>query len=112
MTHNHHEELPGYSANQLLKDSCDECEYRGKHIDIAILSLDIEHFEYAWKRAAELGRNGLKDGSYAELPMLKTLWAVQVQFERIGWPIGDFEALKERARLVIIDDMTYHRGTL
>jgi hypothetical protein len=89
MTHAPHEWLPGYSPAQLLHDGCPECETRGQAAAAAIAGLDTASFERAWERAAAWQRDG---GGHpiaaAEIPMLRALWAVQVQLERRGWPTG------------------------
>jgi hypothetical protein len=89
MTHDYHQGLPGYHPDQLLIDGCEECEDRAKHPDHGIAELDAARFRAAWARAAEWQRHGLPSLSSAEAPMLLALWAVQVQLERIGWPIGE-----------------------
>lgn len=94
--HNEHTHLDGYNPAQLLHDGCDECEHRGENVELAIGNLDSERFVLAWERAAELQRHGLRNGSHAELPMLRTLAAVQVKLERHGWPIGVLPTVGER----------------
>lgn len=86
MIHAYHEGLPGYSADQLLHDGCPECEYRAADSDHGIGRLDRENFARAWVRATQTGQ--LRSVSQAELPMLRVLWAVQVQLQRTGVPIG------------------------
>ncbi len=93
MTHAYHDALPGYNSEQILHDGCEECEARGADPYLAITNLDIGRFAQAWARAAELNVNGLTNGSYAELPLLRVLLAVQVQFERIGFPLGFLPSL-------------------
>lgn len=88
MSHDFHEAHPGYSEDQVLHDGCGECEYRGNAVWPAINYLDMDGFAKAWARAAEYERGGLADVSDAEVGLLRTLWAVQVQFERRGVPIG------------------------
>jgi len=100
MAHDYHEGLPGYDPARILHDGCSECEWRARHHDHGINSLDRDSFARAWTRAADWnlrylrGSVGLKL-SNAELPMLSTLWAIQVQLERYGQPIG---TLPVRAR--------------
>jgi hypothetical protein len=73
---------------QILHDSCGECQWRSEHPDAAISHLDVQSFADAWKRAAAWGRDGLADVSHAEVPVLRVLWATAVQFERLGFPVG------------------------
>jgi len=91
MAHDYHEGLPGYDPQQILHDGCGECEQRA-YSDAAhgITQLDRLHFAQAWVRAAEWNQRssvGLSL-SHAELPMLRTLWAIQVQLAGWGQPIG------------------------
>ena len=86
--HGIHELLPGYSEGQLLHDGCEECEDRARARDLGIGALDRPTFLRAWTRAVEFNRQGLADVSAAELPILCALWAVQVQLERLGVPVG------------------------
>ncbi|HZC50882.1 MAG TPA: hypothetical protein VE441_00080 [Mycobacterium sp.] len=89
MSHDYHEKLPGYHAAQLLHDGCRECEQRAKADDHGIANLDVERFERAWHRAVAWQAGGeVGDLSYAEVPMLSALWAVQIQFQRRGVPLG------------------------
>ena len=90
MSHDIHEQLPGYDQRQIWHDGCEECEYRGQRI--AIDTLDTINFERAWARAAEWQQGRLEGSaiSRAEADMLRMLWLVQVQLERRGVPIGTF----------------------
>lgn len=102
MSHTYHEKLPGYDPDQLLHDGCQECESRAKSPTLGIVSLDPERFAHAWTRAARWQQHGLDGVSHAEEPPLLALWAVQVQLERIGHPIGTlpqspFEAVQALA---------------
>lgn len=94
MTHDYHEKLPGYHADQVLHDGCGECEARAKLNSHGIAQLDLDRFRHAWRRAAGVGRGHipLAERSAAEMPMLDALWAVQVQLERVGIPIGEVPA--------------------
>lgn len=90
MSHDYHDALPGYHPDQILHDGCAECEYRGESVERAIVNLDQDRFEQAWRRASdcyrfdgELDRSTL---SNAELPLLRALWALIVQLERRGVP--------------------------
>jgi hypothetical protein len=89
MAHDYHDALPGYSQEQLLHDGCIECEYRAQSSGLGISQLDKPNFYHAWKRAAEWNRNHVSDVSKAEAPMLNALWAIQLQLERRGIPIGE-----------------------
>jgi hypothetical protein len=87
-SHDYHDTLPGFDPAQLLHDGCRECEYRSGLDSHGIQQLDRVNFARAWLRAADWKQRGLPDISQAEAPMLNTLWAVQVQLERWGQPIG------------------------
>ena len=89
MTHSYHEGQPGYSPAQILHDGCAECARRGGDVSLGIASLDPQNFTRAWERATAWNFGGLGDLSEAEMPLLRTLWAVQLQFERLGVPIGE-----------------------
>ena len=86
--HTYHPDLPGYDQAQILHDGCPECEYRSEDIVRTLASLDQPTFARAWQRAGVLQRDGLTNAADAELPLLKVLAAVEVQFERRGWPLG------------------------
>lgn len=86
--HAYHDSLPGYDPAQILHDGCEECEDRAVNVARAIGHLDAGNFERAWVRAAERVTCGLRNVSAAEAPLLNALWAVQVQLERRGVPIG------------------------
>lgn len=88
MSHDYHEALPGFSAGQILHDGCGECEYHAKSGDHGLASLDRERFVLAWERAARWTTGWSPDISYAEMPMLRVLWAVQVQLQNRGVEIG------------------------
>lgn len=88
MSHDYHEQLPGFSPAQVLHDGCRECEHRALRSDHGMASLDTANFARAWSRAAQWNKSGLADVAVAEIPLLSVLWAVQVQLERIGVPIG------------------------
>jgi len=88
MSHDYHAALAGYSEAQILVDGCCECETRSENVAVAIAHLDHEHFIRAWMRATEWNREHLLDLSHAEGPLLNTLWAIAVQLERLGVPIG------------------------
>lgn len=89
--HAWHEQLPGYSPEQILHDGCGECETRAARGDHGISSLDTINFARAWQRAARW--NGVGPDAHAvaaaEVPMLSALWAVQLQLERRGVRIGE-----------------------
>jgi len=92
--HDYHDTLPGYSADALLHDGCAECEQRAgdTRSGHGIAMLDPQRFAHAWTRAAQYFREGLRDITTTEMPMLSALWAVQLQFERLGIPIGHIPA--------------------
>jgi hypothetical protein len=92
MSHDYHVSLPGYSEAQILHDGCGECEARSASLSDAIARLDHANFIRAWMRATQWNRDGLSDLSQAERPLLSTLWAIQLQFERLGVPIGTLPA--------------------
>lgn len=88
--HDYHPGLPGYAPAQLLHAGCGECETRAGALDCGLGSLDMTRFAEAWARAAAWrGENArLADLGRVEVPMLAALWAVQVQLEKFGLPIG------------------------
>jgi hypothetical protein len=86
--HDHHENLPGFSAGQILHSGCGVCEGRSKSSSLGIAYLDRTTFARAWARAAQYNRAGVPDLSLAEMPMLDVLRAVQCQLENYGVPIG------------------------
>lgn len=91
MSHDYHQGLDTYHRDQILHDGCAECEYRAEHPETAIANLDVGNFERAWARAAawQTGNGDARDTlSRAEVPVLRLLWAVQVQLERRGVPVG------------------------
>jgi hypothetical protein len=89
MTHSYHEGRPGYSPDQVLHDGCAECASRGANVALGIASLDPQNFARAWSRAADWHREGVYNVSDAEAGLLRAIWSVQLQLERIGWPIGE-----------------------
>ena len=88
MSHSHHEGHPGFSPAQTLHDGCAECTFRSENVWVAISHLDPVAFAKAWARAAAYERGELADVSRAEVPLLRALWAVQVQLEPRGFAIG------------------------
>jgi hypothetical protein len=86
--HDFHAGQPDYSAAQILHDGCGACSYRSSHPDMAIARLDVDAFAAAWKRAADWQHGSLSDVSEAEVPVLRALWSVEVQMERLGFPVG------------------------
>jgi hypothetical protein len=76
---------------QIWLDGCPECEYLGQHHLQAMGNLDNDRFKKAWKRAVDWKRGDLPPHfiiSDAGLPLLETLWMVQVTLERLGVPPG------------------------
>ncbi len=88
MMHDYHDALPGYEPAQILHDGCNECERRSQLPDHGIADLDLLQFTLAWERAAAWNKRGLDNVSRLEQPALSALWAVQLQLERLGCPIG------------------------
>lgn len=84
MSHDWHENLPGYNPDHILHDGCNECEQRSARRDHGISSLDPANFRRAWARAAQWNEQGLPSISDAETPLLDVLWAVQVQLQHRG----------------------------
>lgn len=84
MSHDYHEGQPGFDPAQILKDGCAECGDRSERLDVAINYLDPVTFAKAWHRATEYGHGELEHASAAEVPLLRALFALQVQFERIS----------------------------
>jgi hypothetical protein len=87
--HDYHEGLPGFSPEQILHTGCAECEFRGKDVSEAIVYLDGRNFARAWKRAADWNTTGAPAICEAEVPLLRVLWSLQLQLERLGIPIGE-----------------------
>ena len=79
MTHDYHEGQPNFSAHQILKDGCAECKQRSENVELAISHMDKFTFIRAWGRAELWARAGLPDGSHAEMPVIRTLRAIQVR---------------------------------
>jgi hypothetical protein len=91
VTHDYHEQLPGFREGQILHDGCGECESRGQELSMAISAMDNVRFIYAWHRAARWNlTSDVLDVSAAERPLLEALWAVQLRLETTcGLPPGD-----------------------
>lgn len=108
MSHDYHQSLPGYHADQLLIDGCGECEHRAKDIERAISNLDYKRFVRAWTRAADQMASTPPSGdrggprSQAEAPMLHALWAIQVHLENRGIPLGTVPGQSVEASLGIV----------
>lgn len=94
MTHTYHEGLPGFDARQILHDGCDECEHRGKDLQMALAHLDNDTFARAWRRAYDdhASNGGGYDAtgplSDCERGLLNVLWGVQVSLQRFGQPLN------------------------
>ncbi len=73
---------------QVLQDHCGECARRAKDVHVAIGHFDPARFAVAWKRAARWQQHGMKGISRNEMPVLLALWAVAVQLEKRGIPVG------------------------
>lgn len=87
MSHGPHESQPGYSPAQLLKDGCGECAARSASPWLAIQHMDTRTFERAWQRAVAFERGQLNDVCETEIPVLRIMWAVALQFERKGFSL-------------------------
>jgi hypothetical protein len=94
VSHDYHPDCPGYNADQILIDGCSECESRAEDVERTLANLDHRRFQQAWLRAADRYASTPPSGerpskcSEAEMPLLRTLWAIQVQLERLGMPLG------------------------
>lgn len=88
MSHDYHQGQENYSSSQLLHDGCEECRQRSKNLDVAIGHLDS--FHVAWQRAFDFGKGRLDDVCRTEAPLLRVLWAIQVQLERDGLQLGEY----------------------
>jgi hypothetical protein len=88
--HDYHDGLPGFHPDQLLHTGCAECEERSARPWVALSYMDNEAFARAWRRASgwQSGAGSGDHISVAEIPLLETLWALQVILERFGVPIG------------------------
>ncbi|HEY5201637.1 MAG TPA: hypothetical protein VIJ31_12105 [Acidothermaceae bacterium] len=89
--HAYHDGLVDFHPDQILHDGCGECEERGENVAFAIGALDTGNFERAWKRACDWSRPIGSDihVSDVERPLLRVLWAIQVQLERRSVRLGD-----------------------
>ena len=82
MSHTYHEGLPGYDARQIWHDGCDECEHRGKDLQIGARASGQRHFARAWRRAYDDhasnggGYEATGDPSHCEMGLLNVLWGV------------------------------------
>jgi hypothetical protein len=94
MSHDYHETLEGFHPDQLYIDGCGECATKSANVERAIAGLDESRFLAAWLRAADQMAHTPPSGdrggerSMSEAPMLHALWAIQVQLERLGVPVG------------------------
>lgn len=89
MAHVYHDALEGYDARQILHDGCDECEARGENLPSALAHMDEDTFSRAWRRAYDIwassgDHRAVGEVSRAEMPLLSTLWGVQVILQRFG----------------------------
>jgi len=83
MSHDYHPQ-----SAPVLHDGCAECAVRGSNAFNAIVNLDPANFARAWNRAAAWQLDGLPDLQDAEVLLLEALKGVQLQMEKLGWPIG------------------------
>jgi hypothetical protein len=101
MTHDYHENLPGYDQRQIWFDGCAECESRGKHAADCLGTLDSLRFRRAWQRAADwnwIDPPDIGPVSNAERPLLNLLWRFQVVLEReCRLPIGVLPSYRDEA---------------
>jgi hypothetical protein len=88
MTHAPHNTTPYFHTAQILCDGCDECEELSMHPAQVIQQMSKQEFIDAWGRAIDHERHGSVNASYAEIPVLQVLWAVAVQLEKRGVPLG------------------------
>lgn len=79
--HAFHDELPGYSPQQVLVDGCAVCEARSKDPRRAIAHMDRERFARAWRRALQSEREGLTDISDAEALLFDVLGPIALKVE-------------------------------
>jgi hypothetical protein len=90
-SHASHPSLPGYDPFQIWCDGCQECELRSRALPMSMMELDAQRYREAWMRAFwwQHDDDTSLHLSQAEMPLLKTLWAMQVALERFfGWPVG------------------------
>jgi len=86
--HIYHEALAGYDERQILHDGCQECEYRGKHLDSALYHMDSSTFRRAWQRAYDLhSADGKHENvgqvSNCERELLDVFWGIRVRLEKL-----------------------------
>lgn len=100
VTHDYHEDLPGYAPAQLLHAGCGECDARSREPGGGLAHLDRTRFVFAWFRASVWKHDNanLPDLNPAEVPLLGALWAVQCQLEQFGVPIGAFPVARPQPR--------------
>lgn len=84
--HIYHEALEGYDERQILHDGCEECEYRGRHLDSALYHMDAAKFARAWQRCYDLNssdgdRKAVGPVSICEKQLLDVLWGIRVRLE-------------------------------
>jgi hypothetical protein len=90
MTHAYHDALRGYDDRQIWYDDCEECEERGQQLPYSLGMLDNERFARAWQRADDWNHDRFEVTgriSIAERPLLETLWAMQIAFQRLHWTL-------------------------
>jgi hypothetical protein len=102
MTHDIHAGPEG----AVLWDECGECRYRSEHPDMAISHMDPRSLAEAWARAMEWNAGDLRDVTSAELPVLRILWAVQVQLEQRGFPLGRIPSAVGSLDAILADALT------
>ena len=85
-SHIYHDRLPGYDERQIWYDGCPECERRSDTLPNSLMAIDADTFNRAWNRA-DLLRNDRQEEmgalSNAEMPLLRTFEAIQIQQDRV-----------------------------
>lgn len=86
MTHDYHDALPGYHADQIWHDGCGECEWRSQNLSRGIGTLDLNNYARAKARAIKWNSWSISAEtlhiSKAEAPLLNMLWAIHLQEEK------------------------------
>lgn len=86
MSHVYHDNLPGFHADTIWYDGCDECEDRASRLPASLSSLDHQNFRQAWAdMLAEKWSGGLGTGrnlSNCDWKILNALYTFAVVMER------------------------------
>lgn len=91
MTHSHHQSAPSYHPSQILHDGCEECELRGRDLELWIGHVDSSNWARAWERAIEWNRGTAANVCAAEAPLLRQLSALAIGFISMGFPVALIE---------------------